>query len=141
MMAASTDEDSMTAPVVPARRILVVDDEPLVCDSVQRMLVFYGHQVETAASGDEALARLEKTRFDLIIIDHFMPVMQGDELAAIIKQRLPGQPILIITAAAERLQSFEGAVPGKDFVVGKPFQMEELNEAIHRVLAEKSSAG
>jgi DNA-binding response OmpR family regulator len=131
----------MTAPIVPARRILVVDDEPLVCDSVKRMLAFYGHDVQGVNSGEEALALLDQTRFDLVIIDHFMPRMPGDELAAIIKSRTPGQPILIITAAVERLQSFTGTTRDKDFIVGKPFQMQELNEAINRVLAEKSPAG
>lgn len=129
---------SMAAPVIPARRILVVDDEPLVCDSVKRMLAFYGHEVQGAGSGKEALGILEKDKFDLIVIDQFMPVMPGDELAAAIKSRLPDQCILMITASAERLRAFNSTNSSADLIVGKPFQMEELNEAINRVLTAKN---
>jgi CheY-like chemotaxis protein len=90
---------------VPVLHILVVDNEPLVCESVKLLLVSDGHKVETATSGKEALAHLEKGTFDLILIDYAMPVMKGDELAAAIKARLPNQPILIISARAEMLQS------------------------------------
>jgi len=131
----------MAAPVIPSRRILVVDDEPLVCDSVKRMLAFYGHEVHAATSGKEALGIVEKNRFDLIIIDQFMPVMQGDELATAIKSRLPDQHIILITASAERLQAFSSSNHTADLIVGKPFQMEELNEAIHRVLTAKNRPG
>ena len=130
----------MATPAIPARRILVVDDEPLVCDSVKRMLTYYGHEVHVAASGSEALSIVEKNNFDLIIIDQFMPVMPGDELAAALKSRMPGQRILMITASAERLRSFGAATRSGDLIVGKPFQMEELNEAISRLLAEKTPA-
>lgn len=128
----------MAAPDIPARRILVVDDEPLVCDSIKRMLTFYGHEVQAVTSGKEALGIIGKEKFDLIIIDHFMPVMPGDELVAAIKSRRPDQRVLMITASAERLQAFSQANLKDDVIVGKPFQMEELNEAIKRVLTAKS---
>ena len=79
----------MTAPAFPQKTILVVDDEPLVCDAVKMMLNFDGHVVQTAASGQEALAILEKQGFDLVITDFEMPNMKGDELAAAIKARAP----------------------------------------------------
>jgi CheY-like chemotaxis protein len=118
----------------PLRRILVVDDEPLVCDSVRRMLMSYGHEAETAASGQEALALFEKGKFDLIIIDYLMPKMKGDELAAIIKARAPDQPIAMITASAEMLQASGKSLPGVDFIIGKPFQLDDLREAVARIL-------
>ncbi len=116
----------------------MVDDEPLVCDSVKRMLVFYGHEVHAATSAREALGIVEQHQFDLIIIDQLMPVMQGDELASTIKRRLPVLCIIMITASAERLRFFASSNHAADLVVGKPFQMEELNEAIHRVLTAKN---
>src|SRR5206468_12229838 len=62
----------MTAPF-PQRRILVVDDEPFVCDALKMMLTFDGHIVETASNGKEALAMFEVGKFDLIITDFAMP--------------------------------------------------------------------
>src|SRR5262249_3014293 len=62
----------MTAPALPKRRILVVDDEPFVCEAVKMMLAFDGHSVETACSGKEALALFENDKFDVVITDFAM---------------------------------------------------------------------
>jgi CheY-like chemotaxis protein len=123
----------MTTPAFPQRRILVVDDEPLVCDAVKMMLNFDGHVVETVGGAKEALAVLASSKFDLVITDFEMPVMKGDELAAAIKARDPKQPIVMITAYAEMLQSSGNPLTGVDFVISKPFLLENLREAIAKV--------
>jgi two-component system OmpR family response regulator/two-component system alkaline phosphatase synthesis response regulator PhoP len=117
-------------PAFPQRRILVVDDEPLVCDAVRMMLHFDGHMVETANSAKEALALFEPGKFDLVITDFEMPVMKGDELAATIKGRAPSQPIVMITAYAEMLHASGNPLKGVDCMVSKPFLLENLREAI-----------
>src|SRR5881397_1559797 len=116
--------EHMSAPTFPQRRILVVDDEPFVCDAVKMMLTFDGHVVETATNGKEALAMFEIGKFDLVITDFAMPTMKGDELAATIKARSPKQPVVMITAYAEMLQSSGNPLPGVDFVLSKPFLLE-----------------
>jgi CheY-like chemotaxis protein len=123
----------MKAPSFPQRRILVVDDEPFVCDAVKMMLAFDGHSVETASSGKDALAIFDKAKFDLVITDFAMPAMKGDELALAIKARAPQQPVVMITAYAEMLQSNSSPLPGVDFIISKPFLLENLREAISRV--------
>ena len=117
----------------PQRRILVVDDEPLVCDAVKMMLEFDGHEVQTAPGGKEALAALEKSKFDLVITDFEMPGMKGDELAAAIKVRDPGQPVVLITAYAEMLEASGNPLTGVDSLISKPFLLENLREAITKV--------
>jgi CheY-like chemotaxis protein len=123
----------MSTPAFPQRRILVVDDEPFVCDAVKMMLAFDGHEVETASSGKEALALLEQGRFDLVITDYAMPTMKGDELAAAIKARDSKQRVVMITAYAEMLQSAGNPLTGVDYVISKPFLLENLREAIAKV--------
>ena len=98
-------------------RILVVDDEPYVCDAIRMMLVFDGHHVETASSGRDALAVFDKGKFDLVITDYAMPQMRGDELAQRIKQRSPSMPIVMITAHAELLESTGTPLPGIAMVI------------------------
>ena len=120
----------MTTPPFPQRRILVVDDEPLVCDAVKMMLNFDGHVVETVGSGKAALAMLDGSKFDLVITDFQMPDMKGDELAAAIKARDPKYPVVMITAYAEMLQASGNPLTGVDFILGKPFLLENLREAI-----------
>jgi len=123
----------MTAP--SQRKILVVDDEPFVCDAVKMMLTFDAHIVETASNGKDALALFEEGKFDLVITDFAMPNMKGDELAAAIKARSPRQPIVMITAYAEMLQSSGNPLTAVDFVISKPFLLENLREAIAKVTA------
>src|SRR6059058_6436167 len=132
----------MTAPF-PQRRILVVDDEPFVCDAVKMMLSFDGHIVETASNGQEALALFDKGKFDVVITDFAMPNMKGDELAAAIKARAPKQPVVMITAYAEMLQSSRNPLTGVDFIISKPFLLENLRQAIAKTThagAHKKSA-
>jgi CheY-like chemotaxis protein len=124
----------MAAPKISTKRILVVDDEPFVCDAVRMMLVFDGHLVQTVNSGKDALSVFEKGKYDLVITDFSMPEMKGDELAAAIKSRDPDQPVVMITAYAEMLQASGNPLPGVDFVISKPFLLENLREAIVKVL-------
>ena len=123
----------MSVPAFPPRKILVVDDEPFVCDAVKMMLSFDGHEVEVAGNGKDALAMFEPGKFDLVITDFAMPTMKGDELAAAIKARAPNQPVVLITAYAEMLQSSGNPLKGIDFVISKPFLLENLREAIAKV--------
>lgn len=111
----------------PPKRILVVDDEPLVCDAVRMMLAFDGHTVETAANAKDALALFDQTKYDLVITDYAMPGMSGDRLALAIKERVPSQPVVMITAFAEVLPKPLSAV---DMIISKPFLLENLREAI-----------
>ena len=117
-----------------ARRILVVDDEPAVCDAIKMMLKFDGHEVQTANGSKEALSLLEQGKFDLVTVDYALAGTKGDELAAVIKQRLPHQPIIMITAYAEMLKSSGNPLTGVDFMISKPFLLADLRQAIAGVL-------
>ena len=129
----------MGAPAISTKRILVVDDEPFVCDAVKMMLDFDGHEVQTANSGQEALELFGKSQFDLVITDFAMPVMKGDELAIAIKAKVPGQPIIMITAYAEMLQSSGNTLKGVDHMISKPFLLDDLRAAIAKVLSGKKA--
>jgi CheY-like chemotaxis protein len=87
----------------PPRTILVVDDEPFVCDAVRLMLRFDGHIVHTVGSAKEALEVFEEGKFDLIITDFEMPVMKGDKLAAAIKAKPPARPCQEWTSSSANL--------------------------------------
>jgi two-component system, cell cycle response regulator CpdR len=118
------------------RRILVVDDEPLVCDSITRILALDQHDVRTAASGQEALAIFQTAKFDVVIIDYQMPDIKGDKLAAAIRALVPQQSIIMITAYGERLRLAGDFPLAVDMVMSKPFAIEELREAVHRLAAK-----
>jgi two-component system response regulator PilR (NtrC family) len=114
------------------RHILVVDDESLVRQSIQMLLQGDGYLVAQARSGAEALALFEPGKFDMIFTDYLMPEMKGDQLAAAIKQRSPKQPVVMITAFPEKLQSSDCPLGGVDSFICKPFELDTLRAAIAR---------
>lgn len=127
----------MSALGVSPKHILVVDDEPIVCDAVKMMLEFDGHTIETANGAEEALALFEKSRFDVVITDYSMPGMKGNELAARLKALKPGQPVVMITAYAEMLAAEQTPLDAVDHLISKPFLLEDLRTAITKVTAGK----
>jgi two-component system, OmpR family, response regulator ResD len=113
-----------------------VDDDPLVSDSIRRMLEFDQRHVETVSSGRDALALCENGSFDLVIVDYLMPGMKGDVLAIALKARHPTLPILMITADAEKIDTMTELPAGVDLIMGKPFQLAELRDAVNKALAK-----
>lgn len=119
----------------------MVDDESFVRDAVRMMLVFDGHEVETAQDGQEALALFGRGKFDLVITDLAMPAMRGDALAEAIKAQDPRQPVVMITAYAEMLGP-PGQLPaGVDYVMSKPFRLEDLRLAVARAARPREGPG
>jgi CheY-like chemotaxis protein len=110
-------------------RILVVDDEPLVCEMVKAMLMQDGHEVDTAPGGREGLTRFDADHFDLVLADYRMPGMKGDQFASAIKKRLRPKPVILITGHPPN-----EAPKGIDWVLLKPFSLLQLRLAISDVL-------
>jgi CheY-like chemotaxis protein len=111
----------------------VIDDEPLVRESIRKILQFDGYSVEVAANGDEGLALFEKSHFDLVITDYEMPGMKGDKLVTAIKALRPSQPIIFISAYGDFLPA-NRSLDGADRVLTKPFQIEDLRNVIRQLL-------
>jgi CheY-like chemotaxis protein len=118
-----------------AIRLLVIDDEQLVRDTLRLMLHFDGHEVQTASGAAEALALFRPGRFDLVITDCSMPGMDGAQLAAAIEERDPKQRVLMVTAHVE---AHAGPPKGVDLMLGKPFALDALRRAIAQVLPPAS---
>ncbi len=112
------------------KRILVVDDEPLVCAAICLALKCEGHQVEQAHSGEDALAKFDAGTFDVVLTDFTMPGMQGDELAREIKTRDHSKPIIMITGFPPPRTPPEIAS-----VILKPFNLQDLRLALAAVAA------
>ncbi len=113
------------------KRILLVDDQRPVRDAISLLLCLDGHAVVVAGNGVEALGLFKPDSFDLVITDFEMPLMKGNELARRIRLVSPSQPILMITAYAERLDGEGNPV---DAILDKPFQLEDLRQAIAELL-------
>ena len=110
-------------------RVLVVDDEPMVRTVTTKLLRLRGHAVQDADGGPAALAVLASEPFDIVVTDLSMPDMSGRELAAVIRQRHPGLPVLLLTGDTDA--DVEGGDIGA--VVKKPFQLDALDAAVREV--------
>lgn len=115
-------------------KILVVDDEEVIRDVCSQILQGEGYQVETAASGMEALRLVSDSAFDAVITDIMMPDMSGLELLEIIKQTsLDISPIVITGLGTFEMATQSDRLGAREFVV-KPFTPDELANAVRKAL-------
>ncbi|TML96845.1 MAG: response regulator transcription factor [Actinobacteria bacterium] len=117
-------------------RILVVDDERAVRESLQRALELEGYEIELAADGREALARLAngESQPDAVILDVLMPVVDGLEVCRRLRRAGNRVPVLMLTARDEIENRVAGLDAGADDYVPKPFALEELVARIRALL-------
>jgi len=113
--------------------VLIVDDEPIVREVVERYLRQDGFQVETAADGDEALRRFAAARPDLVVLDLMLPGPDGLEVCR--RMRADSNvPIIMLTARGDETDTIIGLGVGADDYVSKPFSPRELVARIKAVL-------
>jgi DNA-binding NtrC family response regulator len=120
--------------MVARRRILVVDDEPTVRESCQRIFAERGFDVETAASGKEGLDRARRGFYDCALVDLKMPDLDGMELVRTLRTNRPGTAIVVITGYGTVRTAVEAAKMGVSDYIEKPFTPAEITEAAGRAL-------
>jgi len=121
--------------------VLVVDDQPPNLRLMDAMLTPRGHQVITAASGEEALTRLAETAVDLVLLDIMMPGIDGIEALQQFRLRWPDLPVIMLTAVAN-LDIARGALKRGAFdYVQKPFEWEHLERVVGAALMAGSLRG
>ncbi len=118
-----------------AMKILVVDDERAVRESLERALDLEGYEVELAADGEAALERLDgPTPADAVILDVLMPGIDGLEVCRRLRARRNAVPVLMLTARAEVDSRVAGLDAGADDYLAKPFALAELLARLRALL-------
>jgi DNA-binding NtrC family response regulator len=117
--------------------ILVVDDEVVICKSVQRILSPEGYEVGIALSGEEALEKISQESFDIVITDLKMPGMDGMELLTKIKEKDPEIIVIIITGYSTVQTAVQAMKMGALDYIPKPFTPEELIVVVEKALEKK----
>jgi len=117
--------------------IMIVDDEPIVRESFLHWFERLGFLVQTAATGFEALEKLEQTGFDVLFVDVKMPGMNGIELLARVKEGYPDTIVIVITAYGSIDTAVEAMKKGAADYLLKPFRPEQLSLVIQKVLNQK----
>lgn len=137
----------MSVPIKPTKRILVVDDQPRVLDVLREILASFQHghvyDITTTDSVDDALAILQRGRFDLILLDMVMPGIgdpvlrrQGLDLLKQIRGLGVTTPVLMMSGDYERRKEAEALSEGAFAYLHKPFDVPELDRLVARAISQ-----
>jgi two-component system response regulator MprA len=121
-------------------RVLVVDDDPGVRDSLRRSLAFNGYEVELAEDGQRALSAIALRRPDAVVLDVMMPGLDGLETCRRLRAAGEDIPVLMLTARESVADRVGGLDAGADDYLVKPFALEELLARL-RALLRRSTVG
>lgn len=119
-------------------KILFVEDDPVMLQSVSDWLKFEGHKLETTASGKEALELLNTYDYELIILDWELKELSGIEVCRNFRSRGGRTPILFLTGRGSVLDKEAGLDSGGDDYLSKPFQVRELSARVRALLRRLS---
>ena len=131
----------MSTGTQPQPRVLVVDDDRSVRDSLRRSLEFNGYTVTLAGDGAEALASIAGQAPDALVIDVMMPRLDGIETTKALRTAGNDLPILVLTARDSVGDRVEGLDAGADDYLTKPFALEELLARLRALLRRVTSPG
>jgi len=118
-----------------SRKVLVVDDDPAVRKSIDRVLTSKGYAVITAENGEEALRKLNEEKYDLVYTDIRMPGISGLEVAEQVKARKPWTPVVIITGYGTDAAEARAKAAGVSSFVHKPLSPAMIEDSARDALA------
>jgi DNA-binding NtrC family response regulator len=119
-------------------RILIVDDELIVCESGERILVEEGHTVDIALSGKEALQKMREHSYDVVITDLKMPGIDGMEVLKTVRKEFPDTLVIMITGFSTVETAVEAMKLGAFDYIPKPFTPDEVTVVVRKALEQKS---
>ena len=115
-------------------KVLIVEDEVLLANSIQALLESKGFEVEAVYDGEAGAEYAELGIYDLLILDVMMPKMNGYEVARTVRAKHCSTPILMLTAKSELEDRIEGLNAGADYYLTKPFDSRELLACVNALL-------
>jgi CheY-like chemotaxis protein/putative methionine-R-sulfoxide reductase with GAF domain len=128
-------------PPLEKRKVLVVDDQPIITDLLVDILKRMGLTFEVAWGGKDGLKIFAKDGFDLVITDLSMPDVSGWEVSKSVKKQNPSVPVILITGWGAEPDSYKVKDSGVDFVINKPFQIDQLEKIIRSLVDKRKGIG
>ena len=122
-----------------AKRILLVDDEPLIVKGLKFALESDGYETDSAGDGEQSLEKIQNGNFDLILLDVMLPKMSGIEVCQAVREK-SDVPIIMLTAKGEDMDKILGLEYGADDYMTKPFNILEVKARIKTIL-RRAGAG
>jgi DNA-binding NtrC family response regulator len=131
------DSEEVLNPVEYRGRVLVIDDEEDIRESLDALLVLEGYQVDQASSGAEGLRKIETREYDLILLDLMMPDRSGMDILRDLRERNRDVPVFMVTAYGSIPVAVEALKAGATDFIQKPWRNEQLLVEIERVLSSR----
>ena len=120
-------------------RVLIIEDEKLLADSIKAILQTKGFEVEAVYDGETGAEYAETGIYDLLILDVMMPKLNGYQVARQVRAKRCSTPILMLTAKSSLEDRIEGLNAGADYYLTKPFDMRELLACINALLRRQGA--
>ncbi|MCQ0109971.1 Response regulator receiver domain-containing protein [Zhouia amylolytica] len=116
------------------KKILVIEDNPMVVRTIEFKLTKDGYDVTVAKDGREALSLIKSTQFDLILTDLMLPFISGKELIEYAKENHPNTPIIVLSTSTQEDIITNAFDMGVDDFITKPFSPQELSLRVKRTV-------
>ena len=114
-------------------KILIIDDEKVICNACHLILSEKGHMVERKMDGTAGLKALQFKRYDVVLLDMMLPDMEGMEILKTIKQKTPQTGVIVITGYSTVANALKAMKLGAADYLSKPFSEDELLASIEKV--------
>ncbi len=115
-------------------KLLVVDDEDALRMVLSAELEGEGYDVKSAADGQEAIDKIQAEKFDLVLLDIKMPIVDGFEVLKFVKDNYPSTKVIMLTGFADLKNAIESKKLGAEDFVSKPYDLVDLLTTVERVL-------
>jgi DNA-binding response OmpR family regulator len=118
-------------------KILLVEDDPCLAETVGQWLMYEQHVVETALTGSEAIEQLRFDTFDIIVMDWHIPDFTGLEVCKRFRSAGGTTPVLLLSGSDSGAERQQGLAAGANDFLKKPFQLKELSARLQKLLNEQ----
>jgi CheY-like chemotaxis protein len=117
-------------------RILVADDDAAICDMLVNLAASLGHICDTAADGRECLKKVTLDHHDLLFLDLVLPRMDGDQVLRVLKDKMPGMDIVVISAQDDEDIIQQTIARGASAYLVKPFDIVDVKSMMQRIATQ-----
>jgi two-component system NtrC family response regulator len=113
-------------------RVLVIDDENVICDACHLVLCEKGHTVDRCTTGKSGLLAMERGAYDVILLDMKLPDIDGMEILETIRAEMPGSYVIVMTGYSTLSNAVQAMKMGASEYLAKPFTDDELIDAVEK---------
>jgi DNA-binding NtrC family response regulator len=118
-------------------KVLVIDNEDVICDACHLVLTEKGYEVDTCETGESGLRAIERGAYDLVLLDMKLTDMDGMDILQALKDKIPPLRVIVMTGYSTLANAVQAMKLGAVDYLSKPFTDDELTEAVEKACAQQ----